>query len=321
MLPPERARSYRLVFGLAALYNLGFGAWAVLRPGSFFDLFRMEPPRYPEVWQCLGMVVGLYGLLYAHAARRMESARPIILVGLLGKILGPIGWLATGLPPRTLPLVVFNDIVWWLPFLLFLLEGTRLGERVRGAAPLVCAATNALAFLALALGLRHGTEIAPLADRIAFVEGHPLLWRAGWCVWMAAAISLLGFYAWWGCRVPGRASVAAFLVATAGLCCDLAAESLFVGWLPRDFERIQDAGTFLTGGMANGLYTVSGILLTLATPNLRAGLRAWAWLAWGSGIFMSVFAFAGSPTGTAVSATALFLLFCPWVVVAGRALR
>jgi hypothetical protein len=138
---------------------------------------------------------------------------------------------------------------------------------------------------------------------------------------MAAALSLLGFYAWWGSRIPGHAGVAALLVAGAGLCCDLSAESLFIGWLPRDFERVQAAGTFLTGGMANGLYTVAGIILTLATPGLRKGLRAWAWLAWAAGILLSAFAFAGSPMGTAVSATALFLLFCPWVVVAGRALR
>lgn len=325
MVPPERARLYRVVFALAAVYDFGFGVWAALRPGSFFDLFRMAPPRYPEVWQCLGMVVGLYGLLYAHAARRVESARLIVLVGLLGKLLGPIGWLLAlkggAWPLRTLPLIVFNDVIWWLPFSLFLLEGTRLGDRVRASAPLACAGFNALAFVALALGLRHGTELFPLADRIAFVEGHPLLWRAGWCVWMAAALSLLAFYAWWGARVTARAAFAAFLVAAAGLCCDLSAESLFVCWLPRDFERIQAVGTFLTGGMANGLYTVAGIILTLSTPNLRGGLRAWAWLAWGAGILLSVFAFAGSAIGSAVSATALFLLFCPWVAVAGRSLR
>lgn len=321
MLPPERARLYRVVFGLAALYNVAFGVWAALRPESFFDLFRMAPPLYPQIWQCLGVVLGLYGLLYAHAARHLEHARAIILVGLLGKVLGPIGWLESGWPPRTFPLIVFNDLVWWLPFSLFLLEGTRLGARVRAAAPLACAGTNALAFLALALGLRHGTEMAPLADRISFVESHPLLWRAGWCVWMAAAISLLGAYAWWASRIPSRAGLLGFLVAAAGLCCDLSAESLFVGWLPDDFARIQSAGTFLTGGMANGLYTVGGILLTRATPNLRGGLRVWAWCAWTAGILLSVSAFAGAPMATAVSATALFLLFCPWVAVLGRALR
>jgi hypothetical protein len=325
MVPPERARLYRVVFALAALYNVGYGAWAALRPGSFFDLFGMPPPRYPEVWQCLGMVIGLYGLLYAHAARRPDQARPIVLVGLVGKILGPIGWALAvrdgAWPPRTLPLIVFNDVVWWIPFALFLLEGTRLGARVRAAAPLACAGFNGLAFVALALALRHGTELVPLAERIAYVAGHPFAWRAGWILWMGAAITLLGFYAWWGCRVAAGPAVLALLVAATGACCDLLAESLYVGWLPDDFGRIQRAGTFLTGGMANDLYTLAGIVLTLATPGLRGGLRLWAWLAWGFGILLSVFAFAGSAMGSAVTATALFLLFCPWVVVAGKALR
>jgi hypothetical protein len=164
-------------------------------------------------------------------------------------------------------------------------------------------------------------SVDPIRDRAAFVKDHPLVWRAGWCAWMAAAISLLGFYAWWGCRVSARAAVAALLVAGAGACCDLSAESLFIGWLPDDFARIESLGTFLTGGMANGLYTVGGIILTLATPGLRKGLRAWAWLAWAAGILVSVFAFADSALGIAVSTTVLFVLFCPWVVVAGRALR
>jgi hypothetical protein len=271
------------------------------------------------------MVLGLYGLLYAHAARHLERARPIILVGLLGKILGPLGWIHSvtrgSWPVQTFPTVVFNDLVWWIPFSLFLLEGRRIGDRLRALAPAACAAANALAFLALAIWLRHGSELVALEERVAFVEEHPAVWRAGWCAWMAAALSLLAFYAWWARRVPGRVGVAAFLVAGAGVACDLLAESLFVGWLPRDFERVQRLGAILTAGMANGLYTVGGILLTLATPNLRKGLRAWAWLAWACGILLSVFGFAGSATGCAISATALFLLFCPWVVVAGRALR
>jgi hypothetical protein len=45
-------RSGRIVFALAALCNVGFGAWAALLPGSFFGLFGMEPPRYP----CIGLV-------------------------------------------------------------------------------------------------------------------------------------------------------------------------------------------------------------------------------------------------------------------------
>jgi hypothetical protein len=72
------------------------------------------------------MVIGLYGLLYAYAAVRLERAFPIILVGLIGKVLGPIGWVLAvksgEWPGRTFPLVVGNDLVWWVPFALFLVK-------------------------------------------------------------------------------------------------------------------------------------------------------------------------------------------------------
>src|SRR5881628_2097895 len=44
----NRAPFYRIVFTLAALYNLGFGLWAGLSPGSFFDLFDLRQPLYPQ---------------------------------------------------------------------------------------------------------------------------------------------------------------------------------------------------------------------------------------------------------------------------------
>src|SRR5216110_55195 len=137
-----RAKLYRLIFGLAAIYNVAFGLWAGLWPDAFFHLLQMAPPNYPGIWQCLGMVVGLYGVLYASAAWHLDRAKLIIAVGLAGKILGPIGlclaihsgeW-----PLRTLSLVVFNDLIWWLPFMLFLMEGTRSAERLRAATPWAC---------------------------------------------------------------------------------------------------------------------------------------------------------------------------------------
>ena len=51
---------------------------SLLFPLSFFDLFALPPPRYPAIWACLGMVVGLYGLVYALAARHLERAAPLV---------------------------------------------------------------------------------------------------------------------------------------------------------------------------------------------------------------------------------------------------
>jgi hypothetical protein len=58
---------YRLIFGLATLYNIAFGIWASFWPDDLFARLKMAPPIYPSLWQCLGMVIGLYGVLYAYA--------------------------------------------------------------------------------------------------------------------------------------------------------------------------------------------------------------------------------------------------------------
>jgi hypothetical protein len=321
---PHRARLYRTILILAALYNLAFGAWAGFAPRSFFDLFGMAQPLYPAIWRCLGMVVGVYGLLYAYAALRLDLARPVVAIGLLGKILGPIGWVITvssgEWPLRTFSLIVFNDLVWWLPFTLFLMEGTRLGRRVRASAPYACALFNALAAVALLVALRPGTEVVPsVADRAAYIAHNPLLWRGGWLLWMAAALSLLGFYAWWGARLPRPGwALAGFGLALAGLLCDFLAESLYIGWLPFQLETLQRLGTLLSSGAANGLYTFGGIVLTLATPwRRRTGLRVWAWAIWLSGLALTASALAANALGMAAAGAALLILFCPWCVWMG----
>ncbi len=326
-LTPYRAKLYRFILILAAVYNLAFGVWAGFWPRSFFAVFGLGPPRYPAIWACLGMLVGLYGLAYAYAAVRLDAARPFVALGLLGKILGPIGWVLTvssgEWPLRTFTLIVFNDLVWWLPLGLFLLEGTRLGERVRAAAPVVCAAIHVVAAFALLLVLRPGTEVvADAAARAQYIAHNALLWRGGWLVWMLAALSLLGFYAWWGARVPQpRWAYAALGLAAAGLVCDFFAESLYIAWLPDQIDTLQRAASLISGAGANGLYTAGGIVLTLATPWLRGWGRAWAWGIWLSGLALSATTIAGFAPGMAAAGGALMTLLIPWVFWMGRRLR
>ncbi len=318
-----RAGIARLLFTLAAVYNFAFAAWAIVRPGGFFELFRLDPPRYPAIWQCLGMVVGVYGLGYLYAARRLDRAAPFIALGLLGKVLGPIGWIATvhagEWPIRTFPLVLFNDVVWWLPFGLFLLEGRRAGSRLRALAPYLCAALNLAAALAMPLALRPGTEAEKdLAARTGYIAAHPILWRAGWGVWIMAALSLLGFYGWWAARVRSRRlGLAAMILAIVGISGDLLAESLYIGWLPDDYDRVAALARFLTGVWGNTFYTVAGILLTLASPWIRGAARGCAWLIWAAGLALSVFSLTGNVSGLILSMGTLFVLFCPWVAWVG----
>ena len=82
----------RRVLLAAAAYNLAWGGFAILFPHAMFEWIGAPPPLYPALWQCIGMIVGVYGLGYAIAARNPLRHWPIVFVGLLGKILGPIGF-------------------------------------------------------------------------------------------------------------------------------------------------------------------------------------------------------------------------------------
>ena len=84
----------------------------------------MPQPNYPQFWQCIGMIVGVYGVGYAIAAFDPARHWPIVLVGFLGKVFGPLG-MVQALWTKELPWgfalnCVTNDLIWWVPFFLIL---------------------------------------------------------------------------------------------------------------------------------------------------------------------------------------------------------
>ena len=138
MIP--RRRFHRAVFVLAGVYNIGWGLFSAADPQWLFRFARMPFSPYPEIFACLGMVVGVYGFLYWQVARDPERGFPIAAVGLLGKVLGPIGLaqlIATGAwPMKAIVLCVTNDFIWWVPFALYLLDarGASASSRTSRAA-------------------------------------------------------------------------------------------------------------------------------------------------------------------------------------------
>jgi hypothetical protein len=122
--PLVRKRFHRGIFIAAGIYNICWGIYAALDPQWLFRFAGMPLDNHPQIFSCLGMVVGLYGILYLETARVPERGWLLAFVGLIGKILGPIGLLGLiwqGVwPPATLVLCLTNDFVWWLPFILYL---------------------------------------------------------------------------------------------------------------------------------------------------------------------------------------------------------
>lgn len=112
------------MFVSAGAYNILWGLYTALDPQWLFRYAGMPLARYPEVFECLGMVVGLYGILYLQVAQVPERGWLIAAVGLTGKLLGPLGMLrliqSGAWPAKTAILCLTNDLIWWAPFGLYL---------------------------------------------------------------------------------------------------------------------------------------------------------------------------------------------------------
>lgn len=126
---PNAAVWMRWVLIAAGVYNLLWGGWVVLFPNHLFDFAGIARLNYPQIWQCVGMIVGVYGVGYLAAARDPLRHWPIVLVGLLGKVLGPLGFAQALLdgtfPPKFGITILTNDLIWWIPFAAILIAARR----------------------------------------------------------------------------------------------------------------------------------------------------------------------------------------------------
>jgi peroxiredoxin len=130
---------------IACVYNLVWGAAMILAPIDTLHLLGVRPPStdvWPQLWACIGMIIGVYGIGYGLASRDPARHWPITLVGLLGKILGPIGFVDAAIK-GTLPwsmgwTIITNDLMWWIPFAMILWHAAKTNQNtppVRAAAP------------------------------------------------------------------------------------------------------------------------------------------------------------------------------------------
>jgi hypothetical protein len=341
VLHVSRSQIYRLIFALAGVYNIVLGLWAVLAPRALFDLLHLGAPSHPEIWACLGMVVGLYGLIYLQVAftdprRRIsvvaiagwsleyDVSRFLIAIGLAGKILGPIGFVLAvhsgELPLRMIALIALNDLVWWIPFATYLADGTTIVNTLERHAPRICAVVHVAAAIATLAWISGGSEAEPdLFARAAYVASHTATWRAAWFLWMAAAISLGGFFCWMAARSPRpRLARLALAVGFAGILTDFFADALFIGWLPERYADYALITSVLSQTGANGLYSIAGAILMLASAPMRPWLWLWGWSVWLAGFALAAFGAVRWDAAIVASGGFLFATFIPWSWLVNR---
>ena len=116
-------KPYRWWFRAAAVYNAVWGAIAVLLPFAMFDALHIPRPHEPELFQCIGMMVGVYAIGYWLIALDPSRFGAFVWVGLAGKVLGPLGFLVAasqGRLPWTFGWInVTNDLIWLPVFVAF----------------------------------------------------------------------------------------------------------------------------------------------------------------------------------------------------------
>ncbi|QEC65733.1 hypothetical protein FRZ54_20155 [Mucilaginibacter ginsenosidivorans] len=104
---------------LAAIYNAVWGIVISVCPQIILFDYSATPFTL-ILLRCIGMLVGTYAIAYYFASRDPLRYWPLILVGFIGKVLGPVGsvyYISIGeLTPKFLYVNLLNDLIWLVPF-------------------------------------------------------------------------------------------------------------------------------------------------------------------------------------------------------------
>ena len=178
-------------------------------------------------------------------------------------------------------------------------------------------------------GMRRGSVTAPLAERLAYLAGHPAGWIWGWGVWMVCTVLLVSFMVALRSRLPQPSPGAdlALFVTAAAMAVDLTCDVIQMQALPLAAEAGQ-ASLFLvleriafTGGatVANGLYTAAIVLMTILLRPLTSVPARLAGMATGiSGAVMVLSGLLLSPALLQASTGPTIGFFSLWTVLVAR---
>ena len=181
------------------------------------------------------------------------------------------------------------------------------------------------------LGLRQGSLVVPLSDRIAYLAAGPAAWSWGWGIWILCALVLVAYMATLRRALPGDplAAQLALVFTTAGMAVDLLCDALQIQVLPLaaasepavflPFERLASVGGLT---VANGLYTLGLLMMNLSLSGL-VGIpaRLVGWAAVVSGFSLAAGGFVSSPLLLQAATGATITFYSLWTVLVARDLR
>lgn len=183
--------------------------------------------------------------------------------------------------------------------------------------------------LVLALvGMRPGSPLVPLAERMEYLAGHPAAWTWGWGVWMVCALLLLGYVAALRGCLPERSLAAdlALILTAVGMGVDLLCDVVQIRGLPLATASeplfLSLEALAFTGGatVANGLYTAAVLILTL-TLRIGPGARFAGFATVVFGAAMAVAGMIPSPRLLELATGPTIGFYSLWTIIVARDLR
>lgn len=173
------------------------------------------------------------------------------------------------------------------------------------------------------LVLRRGLPPTAPMDRLRFLHEHSTAWTASWLLWVLTTVAMGLFYLCLHRALgTGRRGWIAIGLAVAGMGADLAGDRLYMSvypgvYDPRTFEELDRITAFLSGGLANGAYTVAWLLFLWRAPFPRWFL-VFAVPGAAGGIGLALAGFLNWTPGL-IAGTALAIpCFTLWSAAAGR---
>lgn len=124
LISSRNSQWMKAILFVAGMYSILWGLSVIFFPDFWFRLGNIEIPRYLQLWQCFGLYAISMGIGYLIAYTNPLRHWPIVLVGMIGKVFAPIGFMYYYFQGE-LPLVILqmnftNDMIWWIPFGLIL---------------------------------------------------------------------------------------------------------------------------------------------------------------------------------------------------------
>lgn len=197
-----------------------------------------------------------------------------------------------------------------------------------------CFLTHILALGAMLFVIQPGLLVGTEVSRREFIAAHAVAWQIGWVIWMPASLALVLLFLAWAdsleFKVWGYLAVA---LCFAGAIVDWLDETILIGIVPTLAARAASeafaASLFgwweryylvASVGLANGLYSLGGLILSALAFKMLGFPRWLAWLSalvWVFSLAMSFFGIWDDRGGIFIVSAVAFTLFMPWILALG----